>query len=70
MPRYQLYQMDPVTGHIQDIESFHAGDTVGAVHEVQHRRFDVPVELWHEGRKVIRIDHAPTIFQKLVCERD
>jgi hypothetical protein len=70
MPQYQLYRMDPVTGHIQDIERFHAGDHVAAAHDVQHRRFDVPVELWHEGRKIIRLDHMPSIFERFMCERE
>lgn len=70
MPHYQIYRMDPVTGHILDVEGFHAGDRVGAVHEVQHRHFDVPVELWYDGRKIIRLDHKPSVFQTFICERE
>ncbi len=70
MPHYQLYRMDPVSGHIRDVESFYAGDNVAAAYEVQHRCFDVPVELWYQGRKIIRRDHHPSVFQKFVCDRD
>ena len=59
MPGYRLYRLHPHSGHITGAEEFHASDDVSAVHHIQHRSFDVPVELWCGGRKVTRIDAAP-----------
>ena len=56
MPNYLLYFMNPVSGHIDRQELLHAGDDVAAVHMLQSRPFDVPVELWREGRKISRQD--------------
>lgn len=63
MPYYQLYLMNPVSGHIDRQESLHAGDDVAAVHLLQSQRFDVPVELWRDGRKVARQDGPPSLFR-------
>ena len=56
MPNYLLYFMNPVSGHIDRREALHAGDDVAAVHLLQRQRFDVPVELWRDGRKIARED--------------
>ena len=59
MPGYRLYRMNPESGHIDGVEEFHSGDDVEAILLVQHRRHDVPVELWRGSRKVVRLDAAP-----------
>jgi hypothetical protein len=66
MPNYLLYYMNPVSGHIDRQELLHAGDDVAAVHMLQSRPFDVPVELWREGRKISRQDGPPSPFREHV----
>lgn len=66
MPYYQLYLMNPVSGHIDRQESLHAGDDVAAVHLMQGQRFRVPVELWRDGRKIARQDGPPSPFRDRV----
>lgn len=56
MPSYQLYHMDPYTGHIERAEQLHAADDVSAVHGLQQRDEDHPRELWRAGRKVAHFD--------------
>ncbi len=63
MPYYQLYYMNPVSGHIDRRETLHAGDDVAAVHQLQGRTLDVPVELWRDGRKIARQDGPPGPFR-------
>lgn len=63
MPHYQLYYMNPVSGHIDRRDTLHAGDDVAAVHLLQGMRNDVPVELWRDGRKVTRQDGPPNRFR-------
>jgi hypothetical protein len=60
MPNYLLYFMNPVSGHIDRQELLHAGDDVAAVHMLQGRAYDVPVELWRAGRKISRQDGPPS----------
>jgi hypothetical protein len=69
MPYYQLYYLNPVSGHIDRREALHAGDDVAAVHALQGRRFAVPVELWRDGRKIARQDGPPGPFQRRVLAR-
>ena len=64
MPNYLLYYMNPVSGHIDRRETLHAGDDVAAVHLLQRQRFDVPVELWRDGRKIARQDGPPNAFRE------
>jgi hypothetical protein len=59
MPSYQLYHMDPYTGHIDRAEELHAADDVSAVHGLQQSLEDHPRELWRAGRKVARLDAPP-----------
>lgn len=59
MPHYRLYHLDPDTGHIKTAEELFAADDVGALHDLQQRRFDHAVELWERGRKVAHIDAPP-----------
>jgi len=59
MPSYQLYHMDPYSGHILRAEELHAADDVAAVHGLQQREADHPRELWRSGRKIARFD-APS----------
>lgn len=70
MPYYQLYYMNPVSGHIERRETVHAGDDVAAVHLLQGLRPDRPVELWREGRKVSRQDGPPGPFHGRVLSRE
>jgi hypothetical protein len=60
--------MNPVSGHIDRRDTLHAGDDVAAVHMLQGKHFDVPVELWREGRKVVRHDGPPNLFHRVLAE--
>ena len=66
MPNYLLYYMNPISGHIDRRETLHAGDDVAAVHLLQSRQFDVPVERGRDGRKVSRQDGPPSPLRGLV----
>ena len=66
MPYYQLYLMNPVSGHIDQRETIHAGDDVAAVHLLQGLGYGVPVELWRDGRKIARQDGPPSPFRNQV----
>jgi hypothetical protein len=59
MPYYRLYHLDTHTGHIQHAEELFAADDVAAVHDLQQRQADHPLELWELGRKVTRVDAIP-----------
>ncbi len=59
MPYYRLYHLDPHTGHINSAEEVAATDDVAAIHEIQQRQSGHPLELWQEGRKVVRLDGLP-----------
>ena len=56
MPYYRLYHLDPHTGHITKADELFAADDVAAMHDLQQRRSDHPLELWERGRKVSHID--------------
>lgn len=64
MPRYQLYRMDPRTGHIEAVETLLAGDDVEASYLAAQRRGAAPLELWRDGKKVVRVDAAPGILAR------
>ena len=66
MPHYQLYFMNPVSGHIERRETIHAGDDVAAVHLLQRLGHDAPVELWRDGRKLAREDGPTNPFRESV----
>lgn len=68
MPHYLLYYMNPISGHIDRRETLHAGDDVAAVHMLQNRYFEVPVELWRDGRKVSRQDGPPGPLRDYLLE--
>jgi hypothetical protein len=68
MPSYQLYHMDPYTGHIDRAEQLHASDDVAAVHALQQQEEVYPRELWRAGRKVARIDALPARRQRAMAE--
>jgi hypothetical protein len=68
MPNYLLYYMNPISGHIDRRETLHAGDDVAAVHLLQRRQFDVPVELWRDGRKISRQDGPPNLLKDFLFE--
>ena len=59
MPFYRLYHLDRHTGHIDRAEEIFAADDASAAHDLQQRQTDHPLELWREGRKVVRIDGRP-----------
>lgn len=63
MPSYTLYHMNLVTGHIDGKQRIHAGDDAAAVHLVQQRAGEGPLELWRDGRKICRMDGSPNVFQ-------
>lgn len=64
MPWYRLYHLDRHSGHIDSAEEIYAADDVAAVHDLQQRRSDHPLELWHGGRKVVHVDAGPEIALK------
>jgi len=68
MPYYQLYFMNPVSGHIDRRETVHAGDDVAAVHLLQGLAPAGPVELWRDGRKVSRQDGPASPFREHMLE--
>ena len=59
MPYYPLYHLDPHTGHIHNAEDLFGADDVAAMHDLQQRQADYPLELWDRGRKVGRVDGIP-----------
>lgn len=69
MPAYILYHMDSFTGHIVSSEALFASDDVGAVHAIQQRTFERPVELWREGRKIFRLDSSISVFRIYLASR-
>lgn len=56
MPYYRLYHLNRSSGHIDRVEEIDAADDVKAVAIVQDRERDTAVELWQEGRKVLRLE--------------
>jgi hypothetical protein len=64
MPAYTLYFMNSVSGHIGREETLHAGDDVAATCLIQGRNFNVPVELWRDGKKVAREVGPPNLLRK------
>lgn len=56
MPYYRLYHLNRSSGHIDRVEEIDAADDVEAVAIVQDRERDAAVELWQEGRKVLRLE--------------
>ena len=63
MPYYRLYSLHPHTGHIDWAEDFEAADDVEAVALVRDRPRKAAVELWQEGRKVLRLDRPLDVAQ-------
>ncbi|HST35641.1 MAG TPA: hypothetical protein VLK25_03315 [Allosphingosinicella sp.] len=59
MPDYRLYSLDPHSGHIDGVEEFHAPSDDAAIDRVQARAGRVPLELWQEGRKLLRVTAVP-----------
>jgi hypothetical protein len=59
MPYYRLYHLNRSSGHIDRVEEIDAVDDVKAVAIVRERERDSAVELWQEGRKVLRLE-GPT----------
>lgn len=68
MPYYHLYHLNPSSGHIDRAEAIDAADDVQAVAMTRGSERLTPVELWQEGRKVLRLERptrlsAPTVPQ-------
>ena len=61
MPYYRLYHLDQFTGHIVRAEELFAADDVAAIYDLQQRQSDHPLELWQQGRKVVRLDAMPRL---------
>ena len=68
MPYYRLYHLDPHTGHIEGAEDFHAADDGTAILDLHGRQSDHPLELWQEGRKVVRLDVMPPVAAQVPLE--
>lgn len=64
MPRYQLYLMNPHSGHIDQVQDLHAGDDVEAVYLASQSKREVPAELWRDGKKIVRIDGQPGLWAR------
>ena len=56
MPYYRLYRLNRSSGHIDRADEFEAADDVNAVAIARERERDTAVELWQEGRKVLRLE--------------
>ena len=56
MPYYRLYHLNRSSGHIDRVEEIDAADDVEAVAIVKDRERETAVELWQEGRKVLRLE--------------
>ena len=65
MPYYRLYHLDQHTGHINAVEELFAADDVAAIHSLQSRQSDHPLELWQRGRKVVRFDAMPVMAARV-----
>ena len=63
MPYYRLYNLNPHSGHIDWAEEIEAADDVEAVALVRDRPRRTAVELWQEGRKVLRLDKPVDVAQ-------
>ena len=63
MSVYRLYSLNPHSGHIDWAEEIDAADDVEAVAIVRDRPRQVGVELWQEGRKVLRLEKPLDIAQ-------
>jgi hypothetical protein len=55
MPEYRLYFMSRSNGHIDRLARFEAADDELAQERALERESEGPLELWCEGRKVLRI---------------
>jgi hypothetical protein len=59
MPDYRLYLLNPHDGHIDGVEVLRAPGDDAAIDLVQARAGPIPLELWQEGRKLLRVGGAP-----------
>jgi|GEM_PF-5493373 len=75
MSNYHLYHLNRCSGHIDRDEPIDAADDVQAVALASAETHDSAVELWLEGRKVLRLDgvvsqfgqSAPPLLRNLVA---
>jgi hypothetical protein len=68
MPDYRLYSLDPHSGHIDGVEEFHAATDDAAVDRARARAGTVPLELWQEGRKLLRVSPMPEMAAAVSVE--
>ena len=59
MPDYRLYLLDRHSGHIKGVEELCFADDVSAIHAVQQRQCNEPLELWRGTKKVVHLDALP-----------
>ena len=63
MPHYRLYFLNPHSGHIDWAEEIEASDDVEAVAIVRDVPRKAGVELWQEGRRVLRLEKPLDVSQ-------
>ena len=63
MAYYRLYSLNPHSGHIDWADEFEAADDVAAVARVRDAERKVPVELWQEGRKILRLEGSSNVAE-------
>jgi hypothetical protein len=56
MTYYRLYHLNRCSGHIERVEEIEAADDVEAVSIARDCERGAGVELWQEGRKVLRLE--------------
>jgi hypothetical protein len=63
MPYYRLYHLNRSNGHIDHVEEIDAADDVHAVALVKERERETAVELWQEGRKIMRLEGSTNMSE-------
>ena len=63
MPHYRLYFLNPHSGHIDWAEEIEAADDVEAVAIVRDVPRKAGIELWQEGRRVLRLEKPLEVSQ-------
>ena len=53
---YTLYHLNRSSGHIDRVEEIDAADDVRATMIARAAERDSAAELWHEGRKILRLE--------------
>ena len=63
MTYYRLYHLNRFSGHIDRVEEIDAADDVQAIALVKERERETAVELWQEGRKVLRLEGSTNMSE-------